>query len=48
MRKGRKVLQGDLIGYVGATGLATGPHLHFEMRQGGTPMNPVKAKKRRR
>lgn len=44
IRKGRQVKQGDLIGYVGATGLATGPHLHYEMRQGNTPINPRRVK----
>jgi len=39
--KGRKVDQGRIIGYVGATGLATGPHLHYEMRRGGRPINPL-------
>ncbi|MBN1662811.1 MAG: M23 family metallopeptidase [Deltaproteobacteria bacterium] len=40
MRTGKKVQQGDLIGYVGKTGLATGPHLHYEMRQNNRPVNP--------
>lgn len=42
MRTGRKVAQGDLIGYVGATGLATGPHLCFRMKIHGKPVDPTK------
>jgi murein DD-endopeptidase MepM/ murein hydrolase activator NlpD len=34
------VRQGDLLGYVGATGLATGPHLHYEVRRRGQPVDP--------
>jgi murein DD-endopeptidase MepM/ murein hydrolase activator NlpD len=37
---GKKVEQSDLIGYVGATGMATGPHLHYEIRQGQCAVNP--------
>jgi murein DD-endopeptidase MepM/ murein hydrolase activator NlpD len=44
VRKGKKVLQDDLIGYVGATGMATGPHLHYEMRMDKTPINPLSVK----
>jgi len=40
IRKGAKVNQGDLIGYVGATGWATGPHLHYEIHVNNEPVNP--------
>jgi murein DD-endopeptidase MepM/ murein hydrolase activator NlpD len=39
-RVGSRVKQGDVIGYVGKTGLATGPHLHYEYRIAGAHKNP--------
>lgn len=41
---GVKVAQEEVIGYVGATGLATGPHLHYEMRVNEAPFNPLRLK----
>lgn len=41
---GSTVKQGDVIGYVGKTGLATGPHLHYEFRIAGQHVNPLTAK----
>ena len=40
LHKGSKVNQGDIIAYVGMTGLATGPHLHYEFRVAGVQRNP--------
>jgi murein DD-endopeptidase MepM/ murein hydrolase activator NlpD len=44
IRSGLQVEQGQVIGFVGATGLATGPHLHYEMRSYNRPVNPLTVK----
>lgn len=44
IRKGNRVEQGETIGYVGSTGWATGPHLHYEFRINGKPTNPLTSK----
>ncbi len=43
MRPGKTVQPGDVIGFVGATGRATGPHLHYEVRVNGQAVNPATA-----
>ena len=44
IKRGMKVTQGQVIGYVGATGLATGPHLDYRVSQDGTWIDPLKLK----
>jgi murein DD-endopeptidase MepM/ murein hydrolase activator NlpD len=43
-RQGQRVKQGQVIGYVGKTGLATGPHLHYEFRVNGKHRDPLRVK----
>jgi len=44
IRQGKKVEQGQIIGFVGSSGLATGPHLHYEFRVNGAHRNPLTVK----
>ena len=44
LKTGSRVQQGQIIGYVGSTGLATGPHLHYEFRLNGVHRNPLTVK----
>jgi len=41
VRVGQRVERGDVIAQVGNTGIATSPHLHYEVRIGGVPVNPM-------
>ena len=44
IRPGKRVYQGDVIGYVGSTGASTGPHLHYEVHVNGKKKNPLTVK----
>ena len=39
--RGKSIVKGEIVGYEGQTGYSTGPHLHFEVRKGGRPQNPL-------
>lgn len=41
VKKGQRVKRGDVIGFVGSTGLSTAPHVHYEVHQNGKKVNPI-------
>ena len=41
VRSGQKINRGELIGFVGSTGVSTAPHLHYEVRRNNKPVNPI-------
>ncbi|GAA0871402.1 M23 family metallopeptidase [Gangjinia marincola] len=41
VKNGQKITRGEIIGYIGNTGLSAGPHLHYEVHKNGVPINPV-------
>jgi murein DD-endopeptidase MepM/ murein hydrolase activator NlpD len=40
VQEGKQVRRGDVIGYAGTSGRSTGPHVHYEIRLNGAPVNP--------
>jgi murein DD-endopeptidase MepM/ murein hydrolase activator NlpD len=44
IEEGTKVRQGQVVGYIGTTGLSTGPHLHYEVKINGTFVDPMRIK----
>ena len=41
VKAGQKVKRGDIIGYMGNTGMSTGPHIHYEVKKNGHPVDPI-------
>ena len=41
VKAGQKVKRGDIIGYMGNTGMSTGPHIHYEVKKNGIPVDPI-------